>query len=163
MFDTTLKLITVFLFVLGFSVLQAQETVPASGGNAAGSGGTAGYTIGQIAYSALTGNSGTVTQGVQQPIEITVVTGLEEAAGISLEFTVYPNPTSDILKLLVANHKTENLIYQLYDIHGSLLQKNEITGSETILRIGNLVPASYFLKISDTHNELKTFKIIKTK
>jgi hypothetical protein len=153
-------LISILLFWIGID-MQAQEAVTASGGNAAGSGGTVSYTVGQVAYSTYTSSSGTVTQGVQQPYEILVATGIEEASGISLEFSIYPNPTSDFLKLVVESYKLENLSFQLYDANGSLLQNGEIVNKETVLNTGDLAPAAYYLRISDNEKEIKTFKIIK--
>jgi len=153
-------MIVTFLSLFAYG-LFAQETVTTSGGNATGSGGTVSYTIGQVAYSTNTNTAGTVTQGVQQPYEILVVTGLEEAKGINLEFSVYPNPTSDFLKLRVENYKLENLVYQLYDSNGSLLQNGEIKNKETVIRTGDLAPAAYYLRISANEKEIKTFKIIK--
>jgi hypothetical protein len=64
------NLSALFLFCLGFTGLHAQQTVPATGGIATGSGGTVNYTVGQAAYTTQTGSGGTVTQGVQQPYEI---------------------------------------------------------------------------------------------
>jgi len=55
-------LISILLFCIGID-LQAQEAVSASSGNAAGSGGTVSYTIGQVAYTTNTGASGSITLG----------------------------------------------------------------------------------------------------
>jgi hypothetical protein len=43
-----------------------------------------------------------------------------------------------------------------------LLQKKDITGEETIIKVKDLAPASYYLQINDSQKELKTFKITKT-
>jgi hypothetical protein len=141
--------------------IQAQETVAASGGNTTGSGGTVSFTVGQVAYTANTSTTGTIIQGVQQPYEIYIVTSIEENERISLEMGVYPNPTSDVLKLMIEDYKLENLTYQLYDINGSLIQNAKIINKETVIQTGDLAPAEYFLKVTDSHKELKTFKIIK--
>jgi len=78
-----LKLSAVLLLGIGLTGLQAQESVNATGGNALGNGGTASYSVGQMIYTTNTGTGGnTVAQGVQQPFEISVVTGIEEAQGI---------------------------------------------------------------------------------
>ena len=156
-----LKISIVIVFVIGFTSLQAQSTNPASGGNASGSGGSVSYTIGQIVYTKNNGTNGSVAQGVQQPYEISVVTGIEEALGISLEIMVYPNPATDFVKLKIENYEVQNLRYQLYDINGSLLQDNKIVGNETNIVISNYVPAVYFLKVSDNNKVIKAFKIIK--
>ena len=96
-----LKFSTVFLFIIGLTGLQAQSTIPASGGNASGIGGSVSYSIGQVVYTKFTGTNGSSTQGVQQPFEISVITGIEEARDISLEIVVFPNPATDFIKLVV--------------------------------------------------------------
>jgi hypothetical protein len=141
--------------------LQAQQVVTTSGDNASGSGGTASYTVGQIVYTTNTGTNGSAAQGVQQPFEISVVTGIEEALGISLEIMVYPNPTTDFLTLSVDNFEASNLSYYLYDINGRLLETKKLEGKQTSIAMSNLVPATYFLKVSEGSKELRTFKIIK--
>ena len=156
-----LKISIVIVFVIGFTSLQAQSTNPASGGNASGSGGSVSYTIGQIVYTKNNGTNGSVAQGVQQPYEISVVTGIEEALGISLEIMVYPNPATDFVKLKIENYEVQNLRYQLYDINGSLLQDNKIVGKETNIVMSNYMSAAYFLKVTDKNKVVKTFKIIK--
>jgi len=116
-----LKLGTVLLLGLGITGIQAQTSVNATGGNASGSGGSASYSVGQVVYTKNTGINGTVAQGVQQPYEISVVTSIKEAKGISLSVSVFPNPTSDYLTLGIDEFEISNLSYQLYDMNGKLL------------------------------------------
>jgi hypothetical protein len=128
-----LKLSAVFLLGLGLTGLQAQTAVPATGGHASGSGGTVNYSVGQVVYTTNTGGSnGTVAQGVQQPFEISVVTGLVEAKGINLSVSAYPNPTTDFLNLKVENYNNTNLSYQLFDISGKLLETKKIKVKQAI-------------------------------
>jgi hypothetical protein len=143
------------------STIQAQNAIPASGGNASGSGGTASYTIGQVGYTTNTGTNGSVAQGVQQPYEISVVTGIAEAKDISLEIEVYPNPATDYIKLKIGNYEVQNLRYQLYDINARLLQDNKIVDNETNIVMSYYMSATYFLKVTDNNKVIKTFKIIK--
>ena len=115
-------LIPLCLFSYGI-VLQAQQTISAAGGNATGTSGTVNYTVGQVAYITNTDSSGTITQGVQQPYEI-FPNGIREAEGISLECSVFPNPTSEFLKLKIENYKFENLSYHFYNMNGKLYAIN---------------------------------------
>ena len=153
----------VILCLFGFgSTTQAQNTIPASGGNASGGGGTVSYSIGQVVYITNTSiTSGSVAQGVQQPFEISVITGLEEAKDISLDFSVFPNPATDFIRLKIENYKIENLKYQLYDINGNLLQNNKVEGNETNISMQSFFPATYFLKVIQGNKVIETFKIIK--
>jgi len=155
------QFIVLILLIFQLTGLQAQETVPVTGGNATGSGGAISYSVGQVSYSALTGPGGSVVQGVQQPFEISVVTGIEEANGIKLICSVYPNPTTEFLTLKVENYDLKNLSYKLFDAIGNQLESKKITGDQTIIPMGNLVIASYFLIITDNKKEIKSFKIIK--
>jgi len=71
-FQTSCKNVFILVLLLGltFPGLQAQEAIPASGGNVTGSGGTVSYSIGQVFYLMNSGATGSVLQGVQQPHEI---------------------------------------------------------------------------------------------
>ncbi|MGA2408606.1 MAG: T9SS type A sorting domain-containing protein [Bacteroidales bacterium] len=152
---------TALFFCIGMFGLQAQSTISASGGNATGGGGTVSYTIGQIVYSKITGTNGTVTQGVQQPYEISVVTAIETAKDINLICSVYPNPTTDFLTLRVMNFDIENLSYWLYGVSGNLIETKKVTADETQISMAKMVSGTYFLKIATGNKEVKTFKIIK--
>ncbi|MDD4641807.1 MAG: T9SS type A sorting domain-containing protein [Bacteroidales bacterium] len=156
-----LKLSALLLLGLGLTGLQAQESVNATGGDALGSGGSASYSVGQVVYTTNTGTNGSVAQGVQQAFEISVVTGLEEAKGINLSVSAYPNPTTDYLTLEVKDVELLNLHFQMYDMNGKLLQNEKITGNQTSIVMSNLVPATYFVKVIQGNKEVKTFKIIK--
>jgi hypothetical protein len=148
------------LFVYG-TMIQAQNTIPATGGNAAGTGGNISYTIGQVACMTIPGVTGTVTQGVQQPYEISVVTSLEEAKVIHLICSVYPNPTNNLLTLEVEVYENANFSYWLYGVSGNLIETKKVFSNETQISLGNQVAGSYFLKITSGNKEIKTFKIIK--
>ncbi len=161
-----LKLCAILLIGFGLTGLQAQESVNTTGGNASGSGGSVSYSVGQVTYQTYTGTIGSVSQGVQQPFEISVVTGTEEAKGIKLLVSAYPNPASDYIILSIdenvkSGHDLTLLYYQLYDIQGKLLQNQEITESLTNIDMVSLVPATYYVKVIQGNKEVKTFKIIK--
>jgi len=167
-----LKLCVIFLLGLGLTGLQAQTCVNATGGNASGSEGSASYSVGQVAYQTHTGTSGSMSEGVQQPYEISIVTGLEGVKGINLSVSAYPNPTTDYLTLEVQEFELSNLHFQLYDMNGKLLQSEKITGNQTSIVMINLVSATYFVKVYtvggndhtvviQNNKEVKSFKIIK--
>jgi len=157
-----LKFCAILLFGFGLTGLQAQESVNTTGGNASGSGGSASYSVGQVAYQTHTGTNGSVAQGVQQAYEIKDVTAIEEAKGINLSISAYPNPANDYLTLSITEFELSNLSYQLYDINGKLLQHEKITGNPTSIVMSNLIPATYFVKVIQGNREVKTFQIIKT-
>ncbi|MDD3280816.1 MAG: T9SS type A sorting domain-containing protein [Bacteroidales bacterium] len=183
---TLLGVATLFTFSFSLFTVTAQENINAGGGNASGSGGTVSYSVGQVMYNTHTGTNGSVAEGVQQPYEISVVTGIEEAKDINLLLTAFPNPTEDYLTLEIKSIvQTQDFASQeaqkqyfasLYDLNGKLLQKIPITNQQTRIDMNNLAPATYFLKVTVqtqyfasqevktqdfASQEIKTFKIIK--
>ena len=151
-----------FAFYFSTQPVTAQTSTNAAGGNASGSGGSVSYSVGQVVYTTNTGTNGSVSEGVQQPFEISVVTGIEEAKDIFLNVSAYPNPTTDYLELKVENLQLSELSYKLYDISGKVYQNKEIGNSITKIEMQNLPQGIYFIKVIDTKNkEFKTFKIIK--
>jgi hypothetical protein len=153
-------LISICLFSFG-SLIQAQEAIPASGGNATGTGGTSSYTVGQVDYASYYNTGGKINAGVQQPFEISEITGIKEASGIILECSAFPNPATDFLVIKVENYEVKDLSYRLYDINGNLLENKKIEGNETQILMRKFASGAYFIKVTDNIKEVKTFKIIK--
>ena len=151
--------LSILLLGLGLTA-QAQQATTATGGNASGSGGTVAYSVGQIVYTTNTGTNGSVAQGVQQPYEISTVLAIDNHS-IKLELTAYPNPTTNYLTLNVGNAELSTLNFQLYDISGKLIENRKIISNTETIGMENLPSATYFLKVTNNNNEIKTFKIIK--
>jgi hypothetical protein len=151
-----------FLLLCGFSLtIQAQSTIPATGGNATGSGGSVSFTVGQITFSSISGTNGVVAEGVQQPYEISVVTANRNTEDINLKCLVYPNPTGGITKLVFESPDFENLRFRLFDVNGVLLQDKKVESIETEISLENLSSSAYFLKVISNNLEVKVFKIVK--
>ena len=138
--------------------LQAQVSVNAAAGNATGDGGSVSFSVGQVAFSANVGTNGSVTEGVQQPYEISVLSVAEQAENISL--SVYPNPSTDYL-CLTTSDEISGLSYQLFDMNGRLLKSEKIVGNQTNINMQGLVSATYFVKVNQGNKTVKSFKIIK--
>jgi hypothetical protein len=154
------KIGIVLCLLLSGMASMAQQAVSASGGNATGSGGSVSYSVGQLTYHSLAGDNGTVNQGVQQPYEISVVTGTDNKKDIGLEYMAYPNPVSGIIYLKVKDF-SENLRCELYDMEGNLIDTRKMDSSETGINMSTLAPANYFLKVIRNQKVEKVFKIIK--
>jgi hypothetical protein len=151
----------ILMLVLGLSGVYAQSGIPATGGNATGAGGSVSYSIGLVLYQTNISSGGSVTQGVQHPYEIYVYTAIEQADDINLSLSTYPNPATNYLMLEVNDYDKSNLMYQLYDAQGKMIQNGGITDNITRIDMNSMATAVYFLKVFDNNKEIKTFKIIK--
>ncbi len=156
-----MKWTALLLLIMGFYQLSGQETTTTTGGNATGSGGSVSYTVGQVAYTTQTGTTGSAAEGVQQPFEIYIVSGIKEGANISLVFSAYPNPANEYVIIMIQDFKTEKLTYALYDLNGKQLDSKNLESNETTISMSQLQRSTYFLKVFQSSKELKTFKIIK--
>jgi len=146
---------------LGWKGILAQESLVPSGGNATGSNGSMSYSVGQIAFHTNSTTEGRVTCGVQQPYEISGVSGISEDKAIFLPIRAYPNPVSDHLFLCVDESGHPNLQYQLYDLQGRLLYSEHIRCRKTKIPMNDLVPATYFIRVFQDNSDLISIKIIK--
>jgi hypothetical protein len=140
---------------------MAQQTISTTGGEAAGSEGTASYSVGQIAFTTYFETNGSASQGVQQPYEISVALGTGDAKGIQVLFSVLPNPTSDFVILHIEDYDFSLLSFLLCDETGKILVSGKISEPDTKIEVGNLPPTLYFLKIFNNKQTIKSFKIVK--
>ena len=157
----TKQTIFIAIFALFGHMATAQDATLSAGGDATGAGGSSSYSIGQTLYQANSGSSHSEIQGVQQPYEISVVTSLNDLDGISLFFSAYPNPTSNILNLKIEDYPTTDIQYQLTDLTGRVILTDEVMNSQTQMSIEHLASATYYLTVLKNQSTIKTFKIIK--
>lgn len=163
-----LKLSAFLLLFVGFSGLQAQQSIVAAGGSAFGHGGSVSFSVGEVVYSAYKGSKYSETQGVQQPYDISVEIDTEGTFNIELTCSVYPNPVVDVLTLQIPNFKDEKVSYILTDVTGRLLTSGTVITKKTLIPMSEYAAATYYLKVAQERNgtlpkETKVFKIIQNK
>jgi hypothetical protein len=155
--------IGVSLLLTNAMLLKAQQSVVATGGDITGSGGTVNYTIGQANYITASGSGiTTITEGVQQPYQIVINTGIQET-GINLSCAVSPNPTTDYITLSVTNGVTDNMSYSVFDMMGKLLTTSQIKGNQSTISMVDFADAVYLVRVYNSNKEVKSFKVIKNK
>jgi hypothetical protein len=148
------------LMLMGTHTTFSQESVHASGGEASGNGGLVSYSVGQLVYTLVSDNGGSLAQGVQQAYEILAV-GVSETEN-NMTLSIYPNPTADVLNLLVADLKNEVYTYQLIDNQGRVVKTGSVINQQTQLSISALTGNVFFLNVlNSNNNQVKSFKIIK--
>lgn len=149
-----------------FASLNAQALLSAAGYTAIGNSGSISYTVGQLISISNNGSNGSLLHGLQQPFEISILSGLKDN-GFELMFNVYPNPTTENLILSISEKfNNDNLHYQLYDLKGVIMASNKIQGTQIIVPMNNYLPSTYFIRVMKSEDgilgqELKVFKIIK--
>ena len=148
-------LLIAFMATIGAKA-NAQTTVATAGGEA----GTMSYTIGQIAVEPAETAAGSLTPGVQQAYEITIVDGIDNRY-VTLEAEVYPNPVTDLLILRVDDAVTTTLHYTLTDANGRTISAADIASAQSAIDMSQHVQGVYFLRVTNGETMVRTFKIVK--
>jgi len=155
-----MKLYILPIFLLFYAhAIFSQENINTSGGNATGSGSSS-YTIGQLFVTTNVAGNGSISQGIQQSIELFTLTN-PNTKTFALEAKTFPNPTKDTVILSISNTEIEKLDYSIFDIHGRLLKKGTTQKPLTTINIQTFPAGIYLLKVHHQKKQLKVFKIIK--
>ncbi|GAB6013272.1 T9SS type A sorting domain-containing protein [Viscerimonas tarda] len=149
-----IKLLVIFLAV-GLSV-QAQQAVVAAGGAAEGSASSVDYSIGQLFYTTNESEEGTVFSGIQLPDEFYSETEVITLTEVNkTNFSVFPNPTVDVLNLQIDNYLDAKWSYQLLNVSGMSLKTELINVGITSISMQGLVPNIYILRIIRDKKNIK--------
>jgi len=155
------KGLLLLIFLQGSSLgLFAQSSVNSSGGDAVSSAGKVSFSIGQVFYTTLTGDTYTESQGVQQAAEIFWSVGLAEDL-LNFQASTYPNPTLRDVILYIPETQGKDLSYVILDMTGRMLDTGSIQSTETSISFTQFPQGMYFLRISLEGHPAKTFNIIK--
>lgn len=155
------RIIVTFILTFAFSaMLSAQSSLVGTGGEATGNGGSVSYSVGQIAVQSNSDGTASVSEGVQQPYEISTV-GVDNYPGITLHAVLYPNPTQGRLKLEISNLQFEGEL-KVYDVNGKYLLSKKLEGETTEFDISTYAPGTYYINVYNGTQSLKSFKVVKT-
>ena len=147
------------LGLCSFTPLFSQVAVNASGGGSNTIDGSIEYSIGNVFYTSVTTNEGSLTEGVQHTYDITNVGIQEQDLNISL--SVFPNPTTDLLNLATC-FNTKGFSFELIDLLGNQLEIQLIESNLSIIKMLSYNTGTYILNIlSEDKKVLQSFKIIK--
>lgn len=155
------QIFLLILFGIDLNVLKAQDAISASGGSALGNEGTVSFTIGQVVCSTHKGTMGSLAEGVQQPYEISIETGIINTSNISLEISAFPNPTDDYLILKIDDFQNYKLSFQLFDIKGQKRFSSIIKSNEITINVSDYPPGTYYIKVINYDIAVKVFKVVK--
>lgn len=153
--------ISIALLVAVYFHNYAQQAFTASGGNASGLSGSSNFSIGQVFINFQSSSGNTISEGIQIPYEIYVLTSSETLNNVKLSCAVYPNPTTDKLILRIDDANISNYSISLYDQKGTLMEHITAKDIETSIDFQKYPNAAYILKITYKNQIVKNFKIIK--
>ncbi|HRR04188.1 MAG TPA: T9SS type A sorting domain-containing protein, partial [Bacteroidales bacterium] len=80
-----------------------------------------------------------------------------------INFTLYPNPTTNFVNLRVENDNFSfsDINYRLFDVFGKLIKTEKIADIDTKIDLSPLPAGFYFIQLSQSQQIITTAKIIK--
>lgn len=135
-------------------------SINVTGGDISSEEGSVSFSIGQVYYSSHNGKKNYVTEGIQQPLIISIPP-IDKKEEDSFKVVAYPNPVTNYLIIEASSYTNRSLSYHLMDLNGRLLKEARIGKSGAQVDVSKLSVAMYLLRISDNCKFIKTIKILK--
>lgn len=106
------------------------------------------YVVGPTFYGTVTGSKVTI---VTEPTTTYVATAGIVKVMKENDFTVYPNPASDLLMIQIKTKVEENMLVKLYDIKGKMVAEKQFLQGSTIVffETETLYDGMYILEINN--------------
>jgi len=136
------------------------EVMSSFGGFAQNNSGIITYTAGEPLFETISSGNGILTQGFNQTIMVTYA-----ATGVllipDLRLAAYPNPTIDMVQVMVDNTSGYVLTILMTDIKGNLLYRDTHVTTNSQIDLGSYATGVYVLSILYNNQIVRTFKIQK--
>ncbi len=163
------------ILVLGFAIFgfglasNAQsldrQVIGSAGGYEEQGGYSLSFTVGEPVVETAISGTLVLTQGFQQPDDVTV--GINDVVKIDMDYSIFPNPTANQLTVQLTADKVVEVYISLHDMLGkelSQLNRKVLVDGVTQQQydLTSLAAANYMLVLSDKEgNMLGQFKIQK--
>ena len=157
----------VFLLSMGFLFAQVSmvNSVLATAGDFQTNGSySLSWTVGELAVNTLTEGSNVLTQGFQQPWDMSV--SIQDGPEINWSVKAYPNPVYDYLNVKFSLEKSEEFSIEVTDITGKkvLTREPQMINTDEIVDLDftQFKPGIYFLRVYSSDQKVhKVYKIKK--
>ncbi len=135
--------------LFGSITLYGQTSTISGGGTSKSNNGSISYSLGIVSYIQLREGSVNISQGVQHPFEIYLISKNE----FENLYFIYPNPTNDLLYIIEKNYGGENWKYLLVDVNGKVLEHNVSSSNKIRLSLHQYNSGVYYLHIENKNKK----------
>jgi hypothetical protein len=148
------------LFALSVGAQQIKQQVISSAGGYNVSGGMSiSWTLGETIIPTFTNGNLTLTHGFQQTL---IITAVEDNIEPSVNITIYPNPSSDIINIQFEKPADGEIRLFLLDSQGRLVKTDRMGATVTNKKIDmqDLAAGIYYLRMTKG-NRVNVYKVVK--
>ncbi len=118
------------------------------------------FSVGQIDFESISDQDFTISQGLQQPFEISDIVSINEVI-LDIELAIFPNPTYNVINIINLSNTERFLLVEMFDLAGSKIISERWSERSITLQIDSYPAGMYVLKISDENQISKSYKISK--
>ena len=112
---------TIYLYsvlgLFGIANSYAQNATNSGGKDVSSTSGNISYSIGYMDFGIASNSTGSINSGPQQPYEIFILSGVNNKS-LEVSLNAFPNPTSDLLNIVVKDINKSIINYTLCNITG---------------------------------------------
>ncbi|HCI55110.1 MAG TPA: T9SS type A sorting domain-containing protein [Bacteroidales bacterium] len=155
--------IQIMFFILSVSGQEKQDVIASAGGYDKSSDNSISisWTLGETIIQSYKSNDGQliIDYGFQQKL---IITAIEENLEVPIRVTIYPNPTSESVKIKFESAVDRLIDIQIIDGQGRLIKTDRIEESiiEKTLNLQDLPSGTYYLRLLKG-NVANVYKIVK--
>ena len=145
------------------SMCFGQSSMNTSGGDTFSDQGSVAYSIGQVFVQINESAEISVSEGVQQPYEISLINAVFEEGDVKVSLLAYPNPTMNDLTIELQGWQHEQASFEVYDAQGKKISSGAFNQSTLSIDARLWSSGNYYLHIySPKGDQAASVKIIKT-
>ncbi len=159
MTNIKLPLFIIFCFLFCNIQIFAQTIISTSGNDFRNNNLQISWTLGEPVIETFSNGNTQLTQGFHQTS--LVVTAIDEIPELNASISVYPNPVADFLNLEIKNAAGMKICFTLYSMDGKVISTKQMDSDVAEIPMFGFAPSTYFLRVSNKTQNLKTFKIVK--
>jgi hypothetical protein len=148
---------------VGYAQKAIPPAVVSTAGEISRSGGiTLEWTLGETFVESGKDQSTWLTQGYHQPMLL--VKENTQSSSSAYDVKIFPNPTLDILHVLIRTNLSDDLVFKIMDVTGRTVFMQEASGgsNDIKLKINELPEGMFVLTVMNRRgNWIRSFKVIK--
>ena len=142
----------------------APQSVNSAGVKMTQANGSLSFTVGELVVLSQTDSDGnTLGGGFTAGATLTTVS-IEETDAAVLDVKVYPNPTSELVNILINHSIVDQVVITITDMQGKEVYSGKYAGISNVIGINtaSYATGTYVLSLKNLNNQvLGTYKIIK--
>jgi hypothetical protein len=150
--------------IMSFAQSIAPQSVNSGGTKMTQANGSLSFTVGELVVLSQTDSDGNTLGGGFTAGATLTTASIQETDAAVLDVKVYPNPTSELVKIQINHSTLDQVVVTITDLQGKEVYNGKYAGISNVIGINTAAysTGTYILTLKNPNNQvLGTYKIIK--